>query len=79
MGAELSTVLPFHGIAGSGSYEAAVVAALLPLGVDATAALAGAVNLHLFLLGVTMILGLLAFMLPVRMGGVARGTHQPPS
>ena len=66
LGAELSTVLPFHGIAGSGSYEAAVVAALLPLSVDATAALAGALNLHLFLLGVTMILGLLAFLLPVR-------------
>jgi len=66
MGAELSSVLPFHGIAGTGSYELAVVAALLPLGIDATAALAGAVNLHLFLLGVTLILGGLAFLLPAR-------------
>ena len=65
MGAELSSVLPFHGIAGSGSYELAAVAALVPLGVDARLALAGAVNLHLFLLGTTLLLGLLAFLLPV--------------
>jgi uncharacterized membrane protein YbhN (UPF0104 family) len=65
MGAELSSVLPFHGIAGSGSYELAMVAALVPLGVSAEAALTGAVNLHLFLLGVTLLLGGLAFLLPV--------------
>jgi len=65
MGAELSSVLPFHGIAGSGSYELAAVAALMPFGTSAREALAGAVNLHLFLLGVTLMLGLLAFLLPV--------------
>lgn len=64
MGAELSSVLPFHGIAGSGSYELAVVAALAPLGVDPKPALAGAVNLHLFLLGSTLVLGGFAFLLP---------------
>jgi uncharacterized membrane protein YbhN (UPF0104 family) len=62
-------VLPFHGIAGSGTYEVAVVGALLPFGVDATAAFAGAVNLHLFVLGMTLILGALALLLPVRRGG----------
>ena len=66
MGAEISSILPVHGIAGSGSYELAVMAALLPFGVEATAALTGAVNLHLFVLGVTLILGALAFLLPVR-------------
>jgi uncharacterized membrane protein YbhN (UPF0104 family) len=66
MGAELSSVLPFHGVAGSGSYELAMVAALIPLGVSAEAALTGAVNLHLFLLGVTLLLGGLAFLLPVQ-------------
>lgn len=66
MGAELSTVLPFHGVAGSGSYEVATMAALVPLGVPAEQALAGAVNLHLFLLGTTLILGLLAFLIPLR-------------
>jgi glycosyltransferase 2 family protein len=64
MGAELSSVLPFHGIAGSGSYELAAVAALVPAGVAPEAALAGAVNLHLFLLGVTLLLGPLALLLP---------------
>lgn len=75
MGAELSSVLPFHGIAGSGSYELAVVAALAPLGVDPRLALAGAVNLHLFLLGTTLILGGLAFLLP-RGTGHREGTGQ---
>ena len=64
MGAELSSVLPFHGIAGSGSYELAAVAALVPAGVDPKAALAGAVNLHIFVLGITLLLGALAFLLP---------------
>jgi uncharacterized membrane protein YbhN (UPF0104 family) len=64
MGAELSSVLPFHGIAGSGSYELAAMAALVPAGVDPKAALAGAVNLHLFVLGITLLLGALAFLLP---------------
>jgi uncharacterized membrane protein YbhN (UPF0104 family) len=76
MGAELSSVLPFHGIAGSGSYELAVMAALVPLGVDAASALAGAVNLHLFLLGVTLILGALAFLLPA--GGNGRSPDASP-
>ncbi|EXJ13628.1 lysylphosphatidylglycerol synthase transmembrane domain-containing protein [Imhoffiella purpurea] len=64
MGAELSSVLPFHGIAGSGSYEVAAVAALVPLGIDPKLALAAAVNLHLFLLGNTLVLGALALLLP---------------
>jgi uncharacterized membrane protein YbhN (UPF0104 family) len=77
MGAELSSVLPFHGIAGSGSYELAMVAALVPLGVSPQAALAGAVNLHLFLLGVTLLLGGLAFLLPVQRmpGELAKTTN----
>ncbi|AHF02853.1 membrane protein [Marichromatium purpuratum 984] len=64
MGAELSSVLPLHGIAGSGSYEFAAVAALVPLGVDPRLALSGAVNLHLFLLGSTLLFGALALLLP---------------
>jgi uncharacterized membrane protein YbhN (UPF0104 family) len=64
IGAELSSVLPFHGVAGAGSYEAALVIAMTPTGVDASTALSGAVNLHLFLLGVTLALGPLALLLP---------------
>ena len=64
MGAELSSVLPFHGIGGAGSYELATVVAMVPFGVGASEALAGAVNLHLFLLGCTLLLGLLALLIP---------------
>lgn len=66
LGAELSSVLPFHGIAGGGSYELAALGALMPLGVSAEAALGGVVNLHLFLLGMTLSLGSLALLLPKR-------------
>ncbi|MFE8031782.1 lysylphosphatidylglycerol synthase transmembrane domain-containing protein [Thiohalocapsa marina] len=66
IGAELSTVLPFHGIAGAGSYELATVAAMLPFGISAADALGGAVNLHLFLLGTTLVLGGLALLIPIR-------------
>jgi len=64
VGAELSSVLPFHGVAGAGSYEAAMVAALYPFGVSPNAALGAAVNLHIFLLGVTLLSSLAALLLP---------------
>jgi len=64
IGAELSSVLPVHGVAGSGTYELALVAAIVPTGVAADMALAAAVNLHLFLLGVSLILWPLAIVLP---------------
>jgi hypothetical protein len=65
LGAELSSVLPLHGVAGAGSYELTGMAAMVPLGVGVEAALAGAVNLHLFVLGSTLALGGLALLLPV--------------
>jgi uncharacterized membrane protein YbhN (UPF0104 family) len=64
VGAELSSVLPFHGVAGAGTYEAAMVAALYPLGIAPSDALKAAVNLHLFLLGLTVLLGVTAVALP---------------
>jgi hypothetical protein len=77
LGAELSSVLPFHGIAGSGSYELAAVIALIPFGVSAEQALAGAVNLHLFLLGVTLLLGLGALLLPAGPAERRTGLQSP--
>lgn len=60
---ELSSVLPVHGLAGAGTYEAGVMAGLLPWQVDAKEALAAAVNLHLFVLGTTLLLtGLLVLL-----------------
>ena len=77
LGAELSSVLPFHGVAGAGSYELTGMAALVPLGVSVETALAGAVNLHLFVLGTTLLLGALALLLPVGAARVAGGKAPP--
>lgn len=63
IGGDLTSVLPVHGIAGAGSYEAGVVAGLLPFGVPAEAALVAAVNLHLFMLGMSLAGGMLALLL----------------
>lgn len=63
IGGDLTSVLPIHGIAGAGTYEAGVVAALLPFGVPAAAALAAAINLHLFMLGLSLAGGALALLL----------------
>jgi uncharacterized membrane protein YbhN (UPF0104 family) len=71
VGAELSSVLPFHGVAGSGSYELAGIAVLVPLGVGLDQALAGAVNVHLFLLGVTLLMAAIALMLPIQRSDAA--------
>lgn len=65
---DLTSVLPVHGLAGAGTYEAGVVAGLLPYGVAAQEALAAAVNLHLFLLGTTLMGGLISLF----MGGQRR-------
>jgi uncharacterized membrane protein YbhN (UPF0104 family) len=61
---DLTSVLPVHGFAGAGTYEAGVVAALLPFGVDATSGLRGAVNLHLFMLGATILGALASLFIP---------------
>jgi uncharacterized membrane protein YbhN (UPF0104 family) len=66
---DLTSVLPVHGVAGAGTYEAGVVAGLLPYGVAAKAALAAAVNLHLFLLGTSLAGGAVSLF----MGGRRRG------
>jgi len=63
LGGELTSVLPFHGVAGMGTYEAGVVAGMAPFGVPFGDALAGAVNLHLFLLGVSLAGGGLALLI----------------
>ena len=66
---DLTSVLPVHGVAGAGTYEAGVVAGLLPYGVAAQTALTAAVNLHLFLLGTTMVGGAISLFLGGRRHG----------
>jgi uncharacterized membrane protein YbhN (UPF0104 family) len=63
---ELSSVLPIHGVAGAGTYEAGIMLGLLPRELDVQAALAGAVNLHLFVLSASVLSGGLALLIPVR-------------
>jgi hypothetical protein len=58
---ELSSVFPIHGVAGAGTYEAAVVAVLFTLGIQTTYALRAAINLHLFVLTSSVVGVLLAF------------------
>lgn len=64
LGAELSSVLPIHGIAGAGTYELAMSAVLLPLGIDVDTILKAAVNLHLYLLGTSLLLAICGLLLP---------------
>lgn len=63
IGGDLTSVLPVHGIAGAGTYEAGIVAALTPFGVSPTEALMAAVNLHLFMLGLSLLGGALGLLL----------------
>ena len=63
---EMSSVLPIHGFAGSGTYEAGVLVALMPAGIAFDTALQAALNLHLFILAVSMASMLLALMLPLK-------------
>ncbi|WP_016954046.1 lysylphosphatidylglycerol synthase transmembrane domain-containing protein [Catenovulum agarivorans] len=53
--ADLSSILPIHGIAGSGTFEAAILAALLPLGINQQQVLSAAINLHIYVLVVTLL------------------------
>lgn len=70
MGGELTSVLPIHGVAGAGTYEAGILAALAPLGLSVHEALQGAVNLHVFMLGLSLLAAgaSLALPLPRRAG-----------
>lgn len=74
IGGELGSVLPVHGLAGMGTYEAGVMAALAPQGVGLTQALAAAVNLHLFILGATVLGAGLARLLPTPAGQITSST-----
>jgi len=63
IGGELTSVLPVNTIAGAGTYEAGVVAALVPADIGYQEALKAAVNLHLFLLSCALLSGFLSYLL----------------
>ncbi len=66
--AEVAAVLPVQGIAGAGTFEAAVTGALTLTGLDAAQALQLAVILHLFILGMSLLLAALVAPLGKRRG-----------
>ncbi|MGC8698009.1 MAG: lysylphosphatidylglycerol synthase transmembrane domain-containing protein, partial [Halothiobacillus sp.] len=59
IGGDLTTVLPIHAPGGFGTFEAGVVLALQPFNLPAPMLLSAAINLHLFLLGTSLLAGLL--------------------
>jgi len=61
---DFTSILPVHGVAGAGTYEAGVVAGLAPFDIDPAEALQAAVNLHLFVLGCTLLSGASSLLLP---------------
>ena len=61
IGGEITSVLPIHGVGGFGTYEAGIVAPTLPSGLEPEVLLRAAINMHLFVLGVTLTAGGLAF------------------
>jgi uncharacterized membrane protein YbhN (UPF0104 family) len=68
IGGELTSVLPFHAPAGVGTYEAGIVAVLVPFGLSAKDALNAAVNAHLFVLGAALASAALTMLVPHRGG-----------
>ncbi|ANJ66822.1 hypothetical protein A9404_05020 [Halothiobacillus diazotrophicus] len=79
IGGDLTTVLPIHAPGGFGTFEAGVMLALQPFAVPVQTALAAAVNLHLFLLGSSILAGLAVLMIrtpePVLSTGNASPKH----
>jgi len=62
-GGDLTTILPIHGIAGIGTYEAGFAGILMFFGVDRELALLSAVFVHLFILVGSALVGLIAFLI----------------
>lgn len=67
--AEVAALSPIQGVAGAGSFEAAVAGALVLVGLSADAALHAAIQLHLFLLGMSLLLAGIAALIPHRRAG----------
>jgi len=63
LGGEVTSVLPIHAPGGFGTYEAGMLATLLPQGLELAAATTAAINTHLFLLGTSLVFGLLAMLI----------------
>ena len=63
LGAELSSILPIHGLAGAGSYEIGGVMGSAFMGILAITGLALTIQLHIFVLSLTAVFGILGVLL----------------
>ncbi len=61
---ELSMVLPIHNVAATGTYEAAIAGVLVPAGMPFDKALAGAINVHLYMILGVLITGMIGIVIP---------------
>jgi len=80
LGGEVTSVLPIHAPGGFGTYEAGMLGALLPQGLDLAAATGAAINTHLFLLGSSLLFGLVAMLIrgkSATMHAPAKDTNTP--
>ncbi|WP_322627946.1 lysylphosphatidylglycerol synthase transmembrane domain-containing protein [Halothiobacillus sp.] len=77
IGGDLTTVLPIHAPGGFGTFEAGVMLALQPFDLSIPTALAAAVNLHLFLLGSSILAALVVLAIRVPPPNRDTATTQP--
>jgi len=63
LGAELSSILPIHGLAGAGSYQAGGVLGATLTGQNALTGLELAIQLHVYVLSLTLVFGILGTLL----------------
>lgn len=74
VGGELTSVLPIHAPGGFGTYESGMVAALLPVS-SMQAATVAAVNVHLFILGASLLGGVLGWLIPINPPKTTESSH----
>ncbi len=63
LGAELSSILPIHGLAGAGSYEAGGIIGSTFMGLSPVLALEMTIQLHIYVLSLTAVFGILGVLL----------------
>jgi uncharacterized membrane protein YbhN (UPF0104 family) len=63
LGAELSSILPIHGLAGAGSYEAGGIIGSTLMGLSPVLALEMTIQLHIYVLSLTAVFGILGILL----------------
>jgi uncharacterized membrane protein YbhN (UPF0104 family) len=63
LGAELSSILPIHGLAGAGSYEAGGIMGSTLMGLSPVLALEMTIQLHIYVLSLTAVFGILGVLL----------------